>query len=630
MADSHGRWARGASAALALCRSRFRLSARLATVAIAVALLVGSASAQVSPRRIEDSPSAPPASSLVRPNAWNIDGVVNAIAQSGNTIYFGGEFSILDKHPGSGVPFDPITGAISTSFPAVGGSVYAAADDGAGGWYIGGDFSIVGGLPRNRLAHILADGTVTPWNPGADYWVYAIAVEGDVVYVGGQFRSVGGQARNGLAAVDGRTGAVLPWDPQLVDYPTVGALTISDHMLYIGGWFLSILGQPRSCIASVDARTGALTDWNPNANGYVSCLAVRGGLVYAGGDFYTMGGVERRFLAAVDAHTGALTPWNPTVTPEWNPSYGSDVVSAISVTDSAVYVGGYFIGAGGKPRNCAAALDPKTGAALPWDPQLIDFYGVPSSVFAIAACGPNVLLGGWIYSAGGQTCFDFIVTDAVTGNLRRWNLFAWPAIVAIVPARDRVFVGGTFTSFEETRYGLASVDATTGALDGRNYGFVGTRVNALAVRDSFLYVGGKFDLVAGGGGSGLAEINTRTRMATRFVGSTNGEVHSLLATDSRLYVGGAFTVLYGLPFAFPAPPRNGLARTNWTPAPREACFRRGTRRPTERSMLWRWTTRRSSSADDSTRWAGNPAPRSPRSTPRPGSRLRGIRRPTAP
>jgi len=100
--------------------------------------------------------------------------------------------------------------------------------------------------------------------------------------------------------VDARTGAVLSWDPQL-DYPIVGALTISDHTLYIGGGFFSILWQSRNCIASVDVRTGALTDWNPNADSYVSCLAVHGGLVYAGGDFYTMGGVERRFLASVDA-----------------------------------------------------------------------------------------------------------------------------------------------------------------------------------------------------------------------------------------------------------------------------------------------------------------------------------------
>jgi hypothetical protein len=43
------------------------------------------------------------------------------------------------------------------------------APDGSGGCYIGGNFNNVGGVPRNNLARVLANGTVDPnWDPDPD------------------------------------------------------------------------------------------------------------------------------------------------------------------------------------------------------------------------------------------------------------------------------------------------------------------------------------------------------------------------------------------------------------------------------------------------------------------------------
>ena len=56
--------------------------------------------------------------------------------------------------------------------------MYAVVPDGAGGWYIGGDFAYVGGLPRNCLAHIASNFTVAAWNPNANAVVRALAVSG--------------------------------------------------------------------------------------------------------------------------------------------------------------------------------------------------------------------------------------------------------------------------------------------------------------------------------------------------------------------------------------------------------------------------------------------------------------------
>jgi hypothetical protein len=103
----------------------------------------------------------------VRSDLCQADGPVNAMVASGNTLYVGGAFTHLGTVVGPGAPIDAVTGQVVRPFPVVDGAVTLVAPDGAGGWYIGGSFTSVGGLPRSRLAHINADNTVADWNPTA-------------------------------------------------------------------------------------------------------------------------------------------------------------------------------------------------------------------------------------------------------------------------------------------------------------------------------------------------------------------------------------------------------------------------------------------------------------------------------
>jgi len=139
---------------------------------------------------------------------WVTNGTVNAIARSGNRLYVGGTFSRVGPAAimgGGSVGLDPRT-ALSIGLPAVFGNVRAVAPDGAGGWYIGGEFDAVGGEPRANLAHILSNRTLSSWNPGANGTVWALAIQGSIVYAGGEFTSAGGQGRSNLAAIDAVTG----------------------------------------------------------------------------------------------------------------------------------------------------------------------------------------------------------------------------------------------------------------------------------------------------------------------------------------------------------------------------------------------------------------------------------------
>jgi len=318
--------------------------------------------------------------------------------------------------------------------------------------YAGGYFTIVGGQPRYNIAALdVATGVATAWNPnplnetycppgsgrpcGVPASVWALALSGGTVYVGGQFTSIGGQPRNRLAALDAATGVATAWNPN-TNYQddVVSALTVSGGTVYAGGSFAIIGGQVRNNIAALDSATGAATAWNPNANSHVRALALSGGTVYAGGQFTSIGGQARNNIAAIDAATGAATAWDPNannsvaaleVSGTWStPAAASPALAGSRATTSprsmqervlpppgpereqqrrgpggergTVYAGGLFTSIGGLARNYIAALDAATGAATAWDPN------ANNSVAALEVSGDLVYAGGNFTSIGGQ------------------------------------------------------------------------------------------------------------------------------------------------------------------------------------------------------------------------------------
>jgi len=64
--------------------------------------------------------------------------------------------------------------------------------------YAGGDFTLAGGNPANRVA--VWNGTSwTTLGSGANDIVYAIGLTPDYLYLGGEFNSAGGAVVNGIA-----------------------------------------------------------------------------------------------------------------------------------------------------------------------------------------------------------------------------------------------------------------------------------------------------------------------------------------------------------------------------------------------------------------------------------------------
>src|SRR5437660_30704 len=141
--------------------------------------------------------------------------------------------------------------------PNANGTVGPIAVQADGKILIGGYFTTVLGVTRNRIARLNPDGTLdTVFNPNANDQVISIAVQADgKILAGGFFTTIGGLTRNRIARL----------------YPT-----------------------------------GSLDDaFDPNANSHVYSIAVQAdGKILAVGFFHIIGGQTRNYIARHDAAAG--------------------------------------------------------------------------------------------------------------------------------------------------------------------------------------------------------------------------------------------------------------------------------------------------------------------------------------
>lgn len=439
--------------------------------------------------------------------SFAFSGAVKSIASTSNGTYVAGQFGgqkaptgngLIVGASGSGAP-DP------TAFDHVAGPVTAVVSDGAGGWYIGGEFTAVGTTAISNLAHIKADGRLDAgWVPDPDGAVGTLERVGTTLYAGGAFTRIGGKSRQGVAAistatasatafdpalvkdatpgwdldvnvvasvsptevviggafasaggqshknivkVDAATGAPKAWDPHLDQYDTVATVAVSGSTLYLGGFFDKVGGQTRHGLAAVDLSSGAVLGWNPSSQQYafVRDIEAVGGSVYVGGDFTSIGGASRNGVAEVSAATGAATAWNPNI------PVSSTFVTEVEVTASAVYVGGYFGELGGQQRSNVGAIDRVTGQVLPWDPQLATSNSDSRIIglSALAIEGSDVYLGGYFASAGPNIAnISGIARLNADGSLDTdWDTEIAGAVSQIVATSTSLYVIGSFTGF---------------------------------------------------------------------------------------------------------------------------------------------------------------------------------------
>lgn len=459
----------------------------------------------------------------------------SCLAASGDTLFVGGVIDMYTGQPASRYgAISPGDGLPRPGFSAD-GSITAAIEDGAGGYYIAGAFTTVNGQPRGRIARISADLSVEPWNPGANGDVLTLAVGGGRLWVAGAFTAIGGQPRTRLAAFDLATGALDPWAPYTDG--TVSMLKIRDGEVYIGGSFTKIGTEPRRGIARFSSGD-ALDPWNPGENGSVQDIEIGEDAVWAVGPFTSMGGQPNARVARIDRATGLADAWG-NVLGDFSAAARHQVV----LHGDRIYLCGPFHTAHGVPRNYAAALDADSGDLLPFDPQ-------PDAVVVdLALQGDTLCMAGSFRKLGGYSRWRLAEFDAVTGSLLPWTCNANASVNYMIPLPDQIFVSGLADRLAGTALtNLVAVRISTGELLPWSPAPDGA-VLALQVAGGRLYVGGVFRTLGDAPRVNLGAMDLATGKVAPFRADTDDTVRTLDVDGERVYLGGEFAAVGGTPRA---------------------------------------------------------------------------------
>ncbi len=510
-----------------------------ATYQIAVDGWNGSAGNIVLNLRLANGNPLPPAARL-RPDFWDVNGTVYSLLATNGVVYVGGSFTYAAPSGRKVTALDAYTSEADAEFPAIfGSSINVILEDGKGGWYIGGNFSSVGGLALTNLAHILSDNTVDPaFHPHPDNTVRALVLAGDILYVAGDFLGISGERRRRIAALDLPAGTVSPWSPEADN--RVSALAVSGNAVFAGGSFAQIGRQARNHLAALDMATGFALPWDPDADGAVLALALDNGRVLAGGTFNRIGGQLRNHLAAIDLTTATATDWDPA------PDGGQ--ISALLAVCNTVYAAGDFTAIGGQARSRVAALDINTGQATAWNPNLDLFQTgqVPSRVHCLAMSGDTIYLGGEFVGLNGQSRRDLVSVDARTGSVLPWDPRFAGGVSALAVSGRKVLAGSITAPGGLERRNLAAFDELTGRVTDWNPGADGP-VYALAFASNTVYAGGSFTNVGGQPRNRIAGIAEGTGQPTPWAPNASDTVYALAISGEAIYAGGSFTSIDGLP-----------------------------------------------------------------------------------
>jgi hypothetical protein len=474
--------------------SRPSPSSRALVAVLLFILLLGSVAAE--------SASA----TVLRPGSWVTDGPASSAVTTDDASYAAGDLGSVRAATGGGLVL-PGAGAgtpAAADFPRVQGTVTAAVSDGSGGWFIGGTFDRVGGLPRHDLAHVDARGGVDPaWAPAPDptlFGVRALLRVGSTLMVAKNMDGLAHGEKNHLGGFDTITGAPHTGLPEVTG--AINAMALRDGTVYLAGDLRTVGGLERSGIASFNPSSGAVGPLDPPV-GPVSEIAISDDVVYAVGPFTSAGGEPRNGLAAASLTSGRLTAWDP----QASDAHGEGQPAHIAATDGAVFVGGRFDRIGGVQRLGLAALDPDTGRAIGWaGPQreAVTALAVQDSSLYIAADESNPVdrYRGSLFRA-----------DIRTGAVGSFYTPTGEPVRTIAAGPGAIYAGGSFVGA-----GPALAEGTRrivrilpdGSLDTDWQVTVDGAIYAIARRGSTLYAVGDFSTVGSQERRGAAAIDLRT------------------------------------------------------------------------------------------------------------------------
>jgi uncharacterized delta-60 repeat protein len=492
------------------------------------------------------------------------------VVQPDGKILVGGAFTAFNGIAHNRLARLNLDGSLDAGFnPNMGSTVNALALQPDGKILVGGQFTTVNGVGLNRIVRLNADGTLDlgNFNPGsgASGTVRGIALQPDgKIIIGGFFTTINGISRNRLARLNSNGSLDTAFNP--VAGANAEVLTVglqSDGRILLGGDFTTFGGTTRNRLARVNGDGTVDSSFNPGAgianNFLVNKLALQtDGKVVIGGTFTSVNNSAHESLARLNVDGTVDTTFQAGQTS----SVGATPVYETKLqTDGKLLVGGDFSSVNGQRRLSVARLN--TNGSL--DASFAPNFGANNAVYGLdLQTDGKVLIGG-----------DFTSVSGVAHNrISRLNPDGSPDTsfnpgtgannrvrVITVQPNGKILIGGDFTSVD----GDLNARITRLEVDGSfdpvflNDGFTGGSVYAIAVQpDGKILIGGDFNSIGGITRNNLARLDADGSLDDSFDAGNgpNGLVRRIVLDSSgRLVIGGLFTNVDGTA-------RNRVARLN--------------------------------------------------------------------
>jgi hypothetical protein len=515
-----------------------------------------------------------------------INGIVNTmISDQIGGWYIGGQFSQVEQNIATSLIHINSSGDLYTNFlPYIGSPgtlpVINALHLEGGVLYIGGYFPSVNGYPRNNLAAFdVLTGSLLPWNPGCNNNVYDIKGNNLRLYVAGNFTQIGGLSRTGLVAFDLNTGLIdTTWNPPSLTGSNIRLELWANDLIAVGTISLNGVNVSSGVVKFQGSNGGAI--WSPNVSGGLSKIydvAVSGDLLFVTGSFSTINSQSRNNIAVFSLPTLTLRQFNPSL-----PYIGQSICAVNDKIYLAAYQnkkGSFFkvdtIGFGNVTMmtnytwyhnngvqtkisfngdkiiiNQKAVSDFHTGPI-----GAISLTGVPTPLAVLPISYMDLqhvrsifLTDSMVYYVGVNNGGSGGIGGGIKAfryrsrTLHTWNpaLSTWSGdIKKIIVYGNTVYVSGQFSNSSLARVGLASLNATTGALNSWNPNPYNSSANGqitdMHLINEKLFVAGYFNQISGISRSNLICYNAINGNFYPWAPSSPAGLNGLFVSGNYLY-----------------------------------------------------------------------------------------------
>ena len=516
------------------------------------------------------NPSAPYTISLSRWHVPNWDGFIGGNFRKNTHA----SFQNLKQHLAEGpiaMEFNPGSGLDSW------GKCIAVQPDGKS--IVGGDFTSVDGVDRNRIARFNIDGSLdSSFDPGLgfDDEVMALALQPDgKVLVGGKFKKFNNVWRKGLARLNadgtldwsfnvgqavhsdeaGWVHAIVLQDQRALGSGNGGVSQLNDHKVIVCGCFSRYNYRPAYSIARLEmnGRYDSTFETTRGVAGFVHAATVQqdGKLVIAG-TFSRVDGVVRRNIARVLG--------NGRNDPSFDPGSGTDdeIRTVEMFGDGKIFIGGLFDRVNNRPRKGVARLN--VDGSLDASFNLEAKHGIKSwEVYSsFISDDGRILVGGKLTSTGSSPMvsspFLRLHNDGAIDTDYRPEDLADNASVYAIKAREdgSAIITGEFPAeFVVKSENIARLNTFSGHLDDSFDIGAGAEKEVhvvLKLSDGDVLIGGGFSRVKGISRSRLAKLGADGSVRPFSVKIEGGDVLSAVEMDDgRIVIGGSFTSVSGNP-----------------------------------------------------------------------------------